>query len=93
MKDRSRIAGIYLGLVLAIMYVPILLVIVYSFNHSKISSVWDGFSLKWYKELFRDRDLLEAMVNSLVLASISSFSAAVIATLAAVGKTAWQRDC
>lgn len=85
MKNRTRIPNIYLGLVLAIMYIPILLVIIYSFNQSKISSVWSGFSLKWYAELFKDKDLLEAMVNSLVLATVSSLSAAVIATLAAVG--------
>ncbi len=85
MKNRTRIPNIYLGLMLVIMYIPILLVIIYSFNQSKISSVWGGFSLKWYEELFRDRDLLEAMVNSLVLATISSSLAAVIGTLAAVG--------
>ena len=80
MKNRTRIPNIYLGLVLSIMYIPILLVIIYSFNQSKISSVWSGFSLKWYAELFKDKDLLEAMVNSLVLATVSSLSAAVIAT-------------
>lgn len=85
MRKRSRIPNIYLGTVLIIMYIPILLVIVYSFNQSKISSVWSGFSLRWYQELFRDKDLLESMVNSLVLATVSSLLAAVIATLAAVG--------
>ena len=85
MKSRTKLPGIYMGIVLAVMYIPILLVIVYSFNQSRISSVWDGFSLKWYGELFKDKDLLQAMVNSLVLATISSLSAAVIGTLAAVG--------
>jgi spermidine/putrescine transport system permease protein len=37
------------------MYVPIILVIVYSFNQSRISSVWEGFSLRWYRELFRTK--------------------------------------
>ncbi len=85
MKNRTKIPNIYLGLILVIMYIPILLVIIYSFNQSKISSVWGGFSLKWYEELFRDKDLLEAMVNSLVLAAISSILAAIIGTLAAIG--------
>lgn len=91
MKKRSKIAGVYLGVMLALMYVPILLVIVYSFNESRISSVWGGFSLKWYAELFRDRSYLEAMTNSLVLATLSSLCAAVIGTLAAVGmpKVRW----
>ncbi|HHY34406.1 MAG TPA: ABC transporter permease [Firmicutes bacterium] len=92
MKKRSKIAGVYLGVMLALMYVPILLVIVYSFNGSRISSVWGGFSLKWYAELFRDRSYLEAMTNSLVLATLSSLCAAVIGTLAAVGmpKISWR---
>jgi len=67
------------------MYLPILLVIIYSFNVSKISSVWTGVTLDWYRSLFRDRDMFEALRNSLVLATVSSVSAAVIATLAAYG--------
>lgn len=85
MKNRTKLPNVYLGVVLALVYLPILLVMIYSFNESKISSVWNGFSLKWYGELFRDRALLEAMVNSLILALLSSLSAAVIGTLAAVG--------
>ncbi|MGE5580167.1 MAG: extracellular solute-binding protein [Bacillota bacterium] len=84
-RRASRFPGIYLGVILALMYVPIVLVIVYSFNQSRISSVWDGFSLRWYRELFRDKDLLQAMANSLILATISSVSAAVIGTSAAIG--------
>ncbi len=83
MKKKARFPGIYLGLVLIIMYIPIALVIIYSLNESRISSVWDGFSLKWYRELFRDGDLLAALVNSVILATISSLSAAVIGTLGA----------
>lgn len=85
MKRVTRLSNVYLGVILVLMYVPIALVIIYSFNASRISSVWSGLSLKWYSELFKDRDLMQAMVNSLVLASMSSLSAAVIGTLAAVG--------
>lgn len=85
MRKRSRFPNTYMALVLVIMYVPIVLVILYSFNQSKISSVWGGFSLKWYTELFKDKDLLGALVNSLILATVSSVLAAVIATAAAVG--------
>ena len=53
MKNRTKLPNVYLGFLLALMYVPILLVIIYSFNESKLSSVWGGFSLKWYAELFR----------------------------------------
>lgn len=85
MKNRTKLPNVYLAVILLLMYVPIVLVIVYSFNQSKISSVWDGFSLKWYAELFRDRALFESLVNSIVLGVTSSLAAAVIGTLGAVG--------
>lgn len=85
MKNRTKLPNIYLGLILVLMYVPILLVIVYSFNESKLSSVWGGFSLKWYGELFRDSALFEALGNTLILGVLSSLSAGVIGTLGAYG--------
>ena len=66
-------------------YLPILVVALYSFNESKLSSKWDGFSLKWYAELFRDDSILEALGNSVFLGAVSSVLAAVIATSAALG--------
>ena len=66
-RNVSRSARIYLIAVTVLMYLPILFVIIYSVNESKISSVWDGFSLKWYAQLFRDRAIGEAIVNSLIL--------------------------
>ena len=75
----------YIAFLLVIMYVPIALVIIYSFNESRLNSVWSGFSLTWYRELFRDRAIFEALRNSLVLAALSSFSAAIIGTMGAVG--------
>lgn len=85
MKNRTKLPNVYLGILLALMYVPILLVIIYSFNESKLSSVWGGFSLRWYEELFRDRALFASLANSLVLAVLSSLSAGVIGTLGAYG--------
>jgi spermidine/putrescine transport system permease protein len=67
------------------MYVPILMVIIFSFNESRLSSLWSGFSLRWYAELFRDRALFDALRNSVILALTASLSAAVIGTLGAVG--------
>jgi spermidine/putrescine transport system permease protein len=80
----------YIAFILALMYVPIALVILYSFNESRLSSVWRGFSLSWYRELFRDRAMFSALVNSLVLASVSSLLAAVFGTLGAVGRV-WDK--
>lgn len=87
MKNRTKLPNIYLGLILALMYVPIVLVIIYSFNESKIISVWDGFSLKWYVDLFKDKSMFEALLNSIILGLSSSFAAAIIGTLGAVGSS------
>lgn len=87
MKNKTKLPNIYLGLILTLMYVPIVLVIIYSFNESKISSVWDGFSLKWYVDLFKDESMFEALLNSIILGLSSSFAAAIIGTLGAVGSS------
>ena len=87
MKNRTKLPNIYMGIILGLMYVPIILVIIYSFNESKISSVWNGFSLKWYRELFADKSIFEALRNSLVLAAASSSCAGIIGTLGAFGMT------
>ena len=87
MKKTSKFSSIYLAVVMVLMYLPILFVIIYSFNESRITSVWDGFSLKWYQELFKDRAIGRALVNSLVLATLSSCAAAVIGTMGAIGVT------
>ena len=78
---------IYIILILIIMYVPILVVIIYSFNQSRLTYSWSGFSLHWYRELINDRSMFEALINSLVLASLSSISAAIVGTLGAAGMT------
>ena len=85
MKKLSGFSKIYLYVILIIMYLPILVVILYSFNENRINSVWSGFSLKWYIELIKDKDLMIALKNSLILASVSSLSAGVIGTSAALG--------
>ncbi len=85
MRNKSRFPRVYLLVVLAVMYLPILLVVIYSFNESKLSSVWGGFSLTWYETLFRDTAIFEALRNSLVLALLTCLCAAIIGTLGAVG--------
>ncbi len=85
MRKANTLSKVYLGVLLLLMYVPILLVIVYSFNESKLSTGWEGFSLKWYQELFRDRALFEALRNTVVLGVLSSLCAGVIGTLGAYG--------
>ena len=87
MKKKRRISfsTVYLALGLVIIYLPIALVILYSFNESKLSSVWGGFSLKWYRTLFSDKAMFQALGNSLILGLSASFAAGVVGTLGAVG--------
>lgn len=82
MKTASRI---YTFLIVLFLYAPIIVLIVYSFNSSDSTSVLSGFSLKWYRELFQDRDTLNSLKNTLILAVLSAAVATVLGTVAAVG--------
>lgn len=78
-------SSIYLAVVLIILYLPVLVVIAYSFNASKLTTVWGGFSLTWYKKLFQNRVLLDTLKNSLLLGVLSCGVSAVIGTIGALG--------
>ncbi len=73
----------YILLIFLILYAPILVVILFSFNESGSLSQFTGFSFYWYKDLFQNEEALTALKNSLVLAILSSLLATVIGTLAA----------
>ncbi len=85
MKKNGIFSRFYLVLITTLTYLPIFIVVIYSFNESKISSVWSGFSLKWYEKLFADDAMFEALCNSIILGALSALIAAVIATMAALG--------
>lgn len=85
MSKNTRFAKVYMAVILGITYIPIVLTVIYSFNASRISSVWDGFSWKWYQELFQDKEMGEALVNSFILAISSCFLAVLIGTMGALG--------
>ena len=74
----------YIGLIFLLLYAPILVVILFSFNASGSLSQFSGFSLYWYRELFRDGQALTALKNSLILAVSSSLLATLIGTFAAI---------
>ena len=78
-------SGIYLALVMLFLYLPIFMLIVLSFNGTNSTSVIQGFSTKWYVELFKDSATINALTNTLILAVTSAITATVIGTLAAVG--------
>lgn len=68
--------------VYAFLYVPLLIVIAYSFNDSRLNAEWVGFTWHWYKVLLHDDDMLQAAGNSLLIALVSSSAAAVLGTMA-----------
>lgn len=80
--SRFNIASLALGL--AFLYLPILILVIYSFNASRLVTVWGGWSLRWYREFFGDRAMIEASWMSLRVAVASATIATLIGTLAAV---------
>lgn len=75
----------YLGLVLVFLYVPIIVMIVQSFNAGKSRVKWEGFSLHWYGELFNDASIMNALWVTVSVAVIATVVSTVIGTLAAIG--------
>ncbi|MGI6705719.1 MAG: ABC transporter permease [Clostridia bacterium] len=75
----------YLFLVYAFLYAPIIVLAVYSFNDSKSRAKWDGFTLKWYEQLFQDPQIMKALYYTVIIALLSALIATVIGTMAAIG--------
>ncbi len=85
----------YVGVIMAFLYAPILVLIVFSFNQSKSRGAWTGFTLDWYRQLVHNDVILQSLVNTLVIAVISSVVATLLGTLAAIGISnmkRWQRN-
>lgn len=80
-----RLSGLYLLFILLIMYLPVAMVVLYSFNDSKSDVVWKGFTLSWYGRMLRNASLMDALKNSLITAVSSCALSAVIGTIGAVG--------
>ena len=85
MKKKWKWPKVYLAVLTILMYLPLVMVVIFSFNESRLSASFTGFSLKWYEILAQDRDLKEALMNSIVLGVLSCGISAVIGTLGAVG--------
>lgn len=74
-----------IGLVFLFLYLPIIVLIVFSFNDTKLNILFEGFTLKWYTELFKNTTLLNAFKNTLVVAVISTLLSTIIGTISAFG--------
>ena len=77
---RFNITALVLGL--AFLYLPIVILVIYSFNASRLVTVWGGWSLRWYHEFFNDRAMLDAAWISLRVAALSATVATLLGTLA-----------
>ncbi len=81
----KKLGRVHLSLCFLFLYLPILVMMFYSFNENKSYAVFTGFSLTWYRQLFQNEMLLSALALTLVLAAVAASLATVLGTLAAVG--------
>lgn len=81
---KKSLQKLYLALIFIILYAPIVTLMVLSFNQSKTRSKWGGFTLKWYKELFQNEQIMSAFYTTLIIAFLSAAAATVIGTAAAI---------
>ena len=75
---------LYVGLIFILLYAPMVTLIVLSFNKSKSRAKWGGFTLKWYTSLFNDSSIMQALINTLLIAFLSAAIACIIGTIAAI---------
>lgn len=83
----KKLSKIYMALVLMFLYVPIFVLIVFSFNSTKSRSVFTGFTFDWYAKLFQNELILTSLVNTIIIAVCASVISTIIGTLAAIGIT------
>ena len=88
---KKTIGRIYILIIMLFLYLPILTLIVLSFNEKKSMSVWGGFSLKWYEELFHSRLMMGAIANTFSIAILASLIATIVGTLAVLGMAAMKQ--
>ena len=82
---KNKLGTLFTTLVYALLFSPLLVMVFFSFNSTKSTTVFGGFSLRWYKELFASSDTVNALKNTMVLAVLSAVIATILGTLAAVG--------
>lgn len=83
MKHNKFLDNLYIFLVFSFLFIPILVLVVFSFNTSKLNIIFEGFTLHWYKVLFQNTVLLEALANTLIVAIISTVVSTIIGTISA----------
>ena len=85
-KNKSKILPItFISIMVLITYLPILLLVVYSFTTSKVIGQWNGFSLSLYEEMFHDSEIMTALLNTLIVGVSASVLASFIGIISAIG--------
>ncbi len=84
MKHR-KLKNLFIGLVFLFLYLPIIILVAFSFNTSKMNILYEGLTLSWYKVLFTNVDLLDAFFHTIIIAVISTVVSTIIGTMGAVG--------
>lgn len=85
MKKSKWFSNAYIGLFMCFLYLPVAVLIAYSFNANKSRGQWTGFTLDWYRQLFSNGMILNALVNTLIIALVASVVATILGTAAAIG--------
>ena len=85
MRQHRVGSRLFMALVFLFLYAPILLLVVFSFNAGGSNVVWEGFSLRWYQELFQDRRMMEAVYTTLLVSVLATLISTVAGTFASVG--------
>lgn len=83
-RRRRLWSTLYTGLIYIFLYAPIAILIIYSFNTSRLNAVWEGFTLDWYRRLFQDEAILKAAANTLLVAIISTAISTILGTITAL---------
>ena len=84
-RAKAHLRSAFIALVLVFLFLPIIVLVAFSFNTSKMNIIFTGFTFEWYGKLFENRDLLEAFRNTLIIASLSTVISTIIGTISAVG--------
>lgn len=84
-RTGRRLGNLYAMIVFAFIYLPIVVMIIFSFNDQRNNYYWDGFTLEWYEYLFTQSDLLQYLINSLIVAVVATAISLVVGVLGAMG--------
>ena len=85
MRKNGIASRAFMVMVFLFLYAPIFLLIIFSFNEGNSNAVWQGFSLKWYQELFKDRIIMQSVYTTLTVSLIATVVSTVVGTFASIG--------